>query len=176
MTLGYYRHGSIIPIINYLRTTWLWERVRVHGGAYGGFCAFDWRSGAFAFLSYRDPNLLETIDVYDQTGAFLRQLELGLDELVKSVIGAIAMLDAYQLPDAKGYTSFQRYLVGETDAMRQQLRDEVLATTPEHFKQFADVLDRLSAKGLVVVMGSQDAIEAANAARQNAWLKITKVL
>lgn len=175
-TLGYYRHGSIIPIINYLRTTWLWERVRVHGGAYGGFCAFDWRSGAFAFLSYRDPNLLETIDVYDQTGAFLRQLELGRDELVKSVIGAIAMLDAYQLPDAKGYTSFQRYLVGETDAMRQQLRDEVLATTPEHFKQFADVLDRLSAKGLVVVMGSQDAIEAANAARQNAWLKITKVL
>lgn len=174
--LGYRRHGSIIPILNYLRTTWLWERIRVHGGAYGGFCVFDWRSGAFAFLSYRDPNLADTLENYDQTGTFLRRLELSRDEQVKSVIGAIAMLDPYQLPDAKGFTSLQRYLIGESDALRQDLRDEILATTPEHFRQFADVLDRVSAEGLVVVLGAQDALEAANAARGDGWLKITKVL
>ena len=174
--LGYRRHGSIIPILNYLRTTWLWERIRVHGGAYGGFCVFDWRSGAFAFLSYRDPNLADTLENYDQTGTFLRRLELSRDEQVKSVIGAIAMLDPYQLPDAKGFTSLQRYLIGESDALRQELRDEILTTTPEHFRQFADVLDRVSAEGLVVVLGAQDALEAANAARGDGWLKITKVL
>lgn len=174
--LGYQRHGSVIPILNFVRTTWLWERVRVHGGAYGGFAVFDWRSGALAYLSYRDPNLAATIENYDRTGAFLRKLDLSRDELVKSVIGAIAMLDAYQLPDAKGYTSFQRYLIGETDALRQELRDEVLGTTPEHFRQFADVLDRVSAEGLVVVLGAQDALEAANAAHQDGWLRITRVL
>jgi len=174
--LGYQRHGSVIPILNFVRTTWLWERVRVHGGAYGGFAVFDWRSGALAYLSYRDPNLAATIENYDRTGAFLRKLDLSRDELVKSVIGAIAMLDTYQLPDAKGYTSFQRYLIGETDALRQELRDEVLGTTPEHFRQFADVLDRVSAEGLVVVLGAQDALEAANAAHQDGWLRITRVL
>ena len=149
----------------------------MQGGAYGGFCVFDRRSGVFAYLSYRDPNLLGTLENYDQTGAFLRKLELSRDEGVKSVIGAIAMLDTYQLPDAKGYTSLLRYLIGETDAVRQRTARRDPATTSEQFRQFArNVLDRVSAEGLVVVLGAQDALEAANAARGDGWLRITKVL
>lgn len=171
--LGYQFHGSLFPVLNYLRTTWLWERVRVHGGAYGAFCTFDHRSGALSFLSYRDPNVKNTLDSYDESGRFLHDLNLSDDELLKSIIGAIGTLDAYQLPDAKGYTSMARYLVGDTDAMRQQMRDEVLSTTQADFKRFAEVLDGVKDNGVVVVLGSPEAIAGAN---NDGWLQVTKVL
>lgn len=173
--LGYRFHGSVLVILNYLRTTWLWERIRVQGGAYGGFCAFDRFSGVFSYLSYRDPNLARTIANYDGTSQFLREVELHEDELTKSSIGVIGQLDAYQLPDAKGYTSMIRYLLGVTEAERQQIRDEVLSTRPEDFWTFADYLAHIPDQGLVVAMGSQDAIEQANAERPE-WLKTLKVL
>ena len=167
--------APVLVITNFLRATWLWERVRVHGGAYGGFCSFDRRSGVFSYVSYRDPNLLDTLSVYDQTGRFLRELDLPQDELVKGIVGAIGNLDAYQLPDAKGFTSLVRYLLGETDEERQRMRDEVLGTTLEDFKQFGEVLEELADVGQVVVAGGADAIARANEERDN-FLRITKVL
>lgn len=65
---GYKLHGSSYVINKYLGTTWLWDRVRVSGGAYGGFSDFDSHSGMFTYLSYRDPNLLKTVDNYDGEG------------------------------------------------------------------------------------------------------------
>jgi Zn-dependent M16 (insulinase) family peptidase len=173
--LGYELHGSVMVVTHYLRTTWLWERVRVQGGAYGGYILFDHRSGVLSYLSYRDPNLLATLENYDRTPQFLRKLELSQEELTRAIIGVIGNLDAYQLPDAKGYTSMARYLAGENDAFRQQLRDQVLATTPAHFSAFGEVLERVRDSGSVVVMGSQDALAAVNAERSG-WLEITKVL
>ena len=164
--LGYKLHGSALVIQNLLRTTWLWERVRVQGGAYGGFCTFDHRSGTFTFVSYRDPNLLATLDIYDKTADFLRELDLSEDEVTKAIIGVIGELDDYQLPDAKGFTSLARALAGDTEEGRQKLRDEVLATTVADVKAFANVLDLVKQNGQVVVLGSDQAITAANAERQ----------
>lgn len=173
--LGYAYDGSVVVITNFLRATWLWERVRVHGGAYGGFCHFDRRSGVFGYVSYRDPNLLDTLRVYDRAGRFLRELDLPQDELVKSIVGAIGQLDAYQLPDAKGFTSMVRYLLGETDEERQQLRDEVLDTTLDDFKRFGEVLEEMAEVGQIVVLGGADAIARANEQRDG-FLSVTKVL
>lgn len=61
-------------------------------------------SGIFSFLSYRDPNLLKTLDVYDGTSGFLKELEMDEDALTKAIIGTIGDVDSYQLPDAKGYS------------------------------------------------------------------------
>ncbi|GAB4409862.1 MAG: insulinase family protein [Anaerolineae bacterium] len=173
--LGYTLHGSVIPITRYLSTTWLWERVRVHGGAYGGFCTFDRRSGLLTFLSYRDPNLLQTLQVYDQAASYLRDLSLSHEELTKAIIGAISAIDTYLLPDAKGYTSLQWYLAGDTEDDLQRLREEVLSTTADDFRRFADVLAALNGAGAVVVMGSNRALAEANDARQG-WLQLTPVL
>lgn len=172
---GYKFHGSALVISNFLRTTWLWERVRVQGGAYGGFCSMGRRSGVFSFTSYRDPNLLTTLDNYDGAAKFLREVELSDDELTKSIIGTIGDLDAYQLPDAKGYTSLVRHLVHETEEERQLLRDEVLSTTVKDFRRFAEALEQVKEHGIVAVLGSPQAIDSANAQRKD-WLKITKVL
>jgi hypothetical protein len=172
---GYIPHGSVDVIANYLRTTWLWERVRVQGGAYGAFCVFNHRSGVFTYLSYRDPNLLATLENYGGASTFLRNLKLDPSELTKSIIGAIGDMDAYQLPDAKGYISMTRYLAGDTDELRQLWREQILGTTLADFHAFGEVLAGLDAKSRVVVLGSQDAIEQANLER-GGWLEIKKIL
>lgn len=173
--LGYHYHGSVNVITNFIRTGWLWEKIRMQGGAYGAYCNFGRQSGIFTFLSYRDPNLLRTLDIYDQTAYVLRKTDLTEQELTRNIIGAIGAMDAYQLPDAKGYTSMVRYLLGETDAERQQVRNEVLCTTLADFRTFADVLDTAKTQGTVVVMGPQSAFDTVNAER-NGWLKLTKVM
>ncbi|HEX9029950.1 MAG TPA: insulinase family protein, partial [Anaerolineales bacterium] len=176
--LGYTLDGSISVILNYLRTTFLWERVRVQGGAYGGFCVFDRRSGVFTYLSYRDPNLLSTIENYNLAGQFLYSLDssrLSQEELSKSIIGAIGELDAYQLPDAKGFTSMVRYLTGESDEFRQNLRSQVLKTSLEDFHALGEVLERIGDSGQVIVLGSPEDIAAANQA-QPGFLEVKKVL
>jgi Zn-dependent M16 (insulinase) family peptidase len=91
--LGLKPSGAAHVVIKYLRTTWLWDRVRVQGGAYGGFCALDHRSGNFTYLSYRDPNLVETLDIYDQTAGFLKRVELDRTELTRGIIGTIGDVD-----------------------------------------------------------------------------------
>lgn len=164
---GYELKGSAYVISNYISNTWLWDRVRVSGGAYGGFCGFDSHSGVFSFLSYRDPNLLKTLDVYDGTSSFLKELEMDDDALTKAIIGTIGDVDSYQLPDAKGYSSLLRYLLGVTDEERQRRREEILSTRLDDFKKFGDVMEAVKDKGVVVAVASPDDVEAANKERPN---------
>ncbi|CAN4112228.1 unnamed protein product [Withania somnifera] len=172
---GYELKGSAYVISNYISNTWLWDRVRVSGGAYGGFCSFDSHSGVFSFLSYRDPNLLKTLDVYDGTSGFLKELEMDDDALTKAIIGTIGDVDSYQLPDAKGYSSLLRYLLGVTDEERQRRREEILSTRLEDFKKFGDVMEAVKEKGVVVAVASLDDVESANKERSN-FLEVKKAL
>jgi Zn-dependent M16 (insulinase) family peptidase len=172
--LGYQFDGSVEVILGYLRMDYLWEKIRVLGGAYGAFAFFDDRSGVFTYLSYRDPNIDATIESYDQAAQFLKGLDnsrLSSNELTKAIIAAIGILDSYQLPDAKGYTSMMRTLTGRTDEMRQKIRDQVLSTNGEDFIAFGDILEKVAQSNAVAVIGSQSAIESSKAG-----LKVTKVL
>ena len=174
---GYALSGSSYVISKLLGTTWLWDRVRVSGGAYGGFCDFDSHSGMFTYSSYRDPNLLKTVDVYDGTAQFLRKLELSKEELEKSIIGTIGDIDAYQLPDAKGRTAFMRHILGITEEERQRRREEVLGTSLKDFKDFGDILEEASRKsGKVVVVTSPERAEAALKERSGFFEETKRVL
>ncbi len=171
--LGYEFDGSSQVVIGYLGMTHLWEKIRVQGGAYGAFAQFDDTTGVFTYLSYRDPNIASTIENYDKAAAFLKKLDtvrLSDNELKKAVIAAIGDLDAYQLPDAKGYTSMMRYLTGRSDEMRQKIRDQVLSTNGEDFIAFGEVLEKAVRSDAVVVLGSQSALEGAGIG-----LEVTKV-
>lgn len=173
--LGYQLHGASLVAVKFLDNTWLWDRVRVQGGAYGGFCTFDSLSGVLAYLSYRDPNLLDTLQVYDQAAAYLRTVALAQADVDKIIIGLIGQMDSYQLPDAKGYTSLIRALNRDTDAIRQRLRDQVLAATVADVRDLADWLEQIAQQGVVVVLGSEQAIAAANQTLE-APLSMTKIL
>jgi len=107
--------GSAAVAARFLRTGYLWDHVRVMGGAYGGFCTFSPFSGLFSFLSYRDPNLAKTIDVYDAAADALMAaadaLEDDKEALETAIIGTIGDMDGALSPDQKGNTSFQRFLI-----------------------------------------------------------------
>ena len=172
--LGYTYHGSIAVINNLLRTDYLLQKVRIQGGAYGAFAVFSPNAGVLTFLSYRDPNLANTLRAYDGAADFLRDLSLDEAALAPAVVGAIGTIDAYQLPDAKGYTSLVRYLTNETDNYLQTVRDQVLATTAEDFHRLASVLARMNEAGDVVVLGSAEAMEEGKG--EGVALERTKVL
>ncbi|KAH7277479.1 hypothetical protein KP509_39G053600 [Ceratopteris richardii] len=173
---GYELNGHAYVISKYISNTWLWDRVRVSGGSYGGFSDFDSHSGVFSYLSYRDPNLLETLEIYVKTPEFLRGLELDQDSLSKAIIGTIGDVDAYQLPDAKGYTSMIRYQLGITEEERKQRREEIMSTKLKDFKEFANVLEAASkSKSVAVVVASEDDIVAANK-RSPGLFELKKIL
>ena len=172
--LGFTPTGATAVAIKHLNTTYLWDKVRVQGGAYGGSSGFDPFAGTFAFTSYRDPNLIDTLSVYDGAARFL-EAGVGEQDLVRSVIGVIGSVDTYRLPDAKGFTSLLWELSGDTDADRQRRREEILSASSHDFKALAAALDKLAHQGEVVVLGSEKAIKAANDER-GGFLKVTKVL
>lgn len=160
---GYSFHASSLVAGKYLRTTWLWEQVRVLGGAYGGFCNYGRLSGLMSFGSYRDPNISSTLAAFDGCGKFLETVSLDKGELLKAIIGTSGDLDPYQLPDSKGFTAMSQHLAGVTTETRQRIRDEVLATDERHFRDFGALLREAAASGLVCVLGGEDALAKAQA-------------
>jgi len=174
---GEHVKGSASVVSRFLRTGYLWDHVRVIGGAYGGFCTFTPDLGFFSFLSYRDPNLAKTIDVYDATAEELMKAAEDLannqEALETAIIGTIGDMDSVLSPDQKGWTSLQRWLSGETAEQRQRWRDEVLNTTPEDFKAFAERLKSMSSPS-VAVISSKAAFEAA--ANEGKEMKLVDVL
>jgi len=171
---GFEMDGAAEVVMNFLRLSYLWEKIRAQGGAYGAFCTFNDRTGVFAYLSYRDPNLAETLKHYEAAASFLKNLDaskLDEQELTKNIIGVIGEMDSYQLPDAKGYTSMMRYLTGETDALLQKRREEARSANGEDFITFGEALERAAKESALAVIGSQAAIEKADVG-----LKVKKAL
>ncbi|MGV8853162.1 MAG: insulinase family protein [Devosia sp.] len=172
--LGFELSGASSVVLKFLNTTYMWDKIRVQGGAYGGSSRFDLTSGNFSFLSYRDPNLLKTLDAYDGASTALNAA-IGENDLTRSIIGVIGDVDGYEFPDAKGYSSMWRQLTGTTDALRQQRRDEILSTTPGDFKAMAEAVDAVARHGHIVVLGGEAGITAANEKRPG-LLAVTTVM
>ena len=167
--------GSSLAINRWLSLAWLIPKIREQGGAYGASFDVDLRTGELAFTSYRDPNVLSTLETYDGTGDFLRGLSLSQTDLTRSIVGAINRIDPCQLPGAQGFTSLTRYLVGQTEDARQKLRDELFATSPDDFRTFAGIVDGVRDQGAVVIMGGADKLAEANQAQGGNWLTLTTV-
>ncbi|MGL4738850.1 MAG: insulinase family protein, partial [Cellulosilyticaceae bacterium] len=99
--LGYTYHGSMLMLKTILSMEYLWQNVRVKNGAYG--CFADMRkSGTMYFVSYRDPNITQTLDIYKACGAFIANLELSERELVQYLIGTISGMDFPYTPSTEG--------------------------------------------------------------------------
>ena len=129
------------------------------GGAYGCSASFDYYSGDFALVSYRDPNLLETINVYDQITDFISNLDLSKDELDKFIIGCVGRLDPPLTADRKGSISMVYSLTGMTHKFRQKKREEVLSTTIKDIKAFAPLFQKIKESGSICVLGNEGKIK-----------------
>ena len=162
--------GSAEVVARFLRTGYLWDYVRVMGGAYGGFCTFSTFSGFFSCLSYRDPNLDKTIDVYDAAAdalfAAADALEKDPEALATAIIGTIGEKDGAKSPDQKGFTALQRWLVNESPEHRQKLRDEIINTKADDFRTFAERLKNMKDPSVAVVSSKAKFEEAAKAGKK----------
>ena len=152
---GWRYHGSASVILRYLRMGYLWETVRVRGGAYGAFCSLDRVLGTLRCVSYRDPNTVETLEAYDQMAHFLKNFTPDTNQLAQAIVGAVGDLDTYRLPSARGAVALGHTLSKDTEEQRQRMREEMLATSARDFASFADVLALLK-EGDSCVLGGKD--------------------
>ena len=160
---GYEYSGSLSVIMRHLRMGYLWDRVRVQGGAYGCFARYGRTTGAFTFASYRDPNVAETLKVYRAAADYLGNLSLSEADITRAVVGAIGDVDTYMLPGAKGSAAFSRWMSGETDEERQRIREEILGTRLSDFHDFAPFLAKALENAVPCVLGGSVAEAVANA-------------
>ncbi|MHC1712618.1 MAG: insulinase family protein [Solidesulfovibrio sp.] len=157
--VGWRFDGADLVAARYLRMAYLWDRVRVRGGAYGAFCSLDRLSGVATFLSYRDPNTTATLDVFREAGRYLMDADLAPEEMTRAVIGAMGDIDAHMLPDAKGHVALARRLVGDTAALRATLRAQVLGAGTKRFREFGEALDAAAKEASVVVLGPTPSLD-----------------
>lgn len=161
----YKNHGIEYSGVNKVVRTilsydYLWNEVRVKGGAYGAMCAFP-ENGNGYMVSYRDPNLAETNGVYEGVPAYLREFDVDEREMMKYIIGTISEMDTPLTPRAKGRRSFYALMSEETWEDAQQERDEVLATNVEKIREAAKMVDAVLADGFICALGSEEKIEQA---------------
>jgi Zn-dependent M16 (insulinase) family peptidase len=129
--------ASLFVLAKQLSNGYLYRHIRVQGGAYGGSCRYEPASGLFAFLSYRDPHLKETLDVYRDAVDSACNDPVAREEVEKAVIGTIGALDRPLDPAGRGYTALIREFSGLTDPLRRRFREEVLAVDPERLQETA---------------------------------------
>lgn len=138
---------------------YLWVNIRVKGGAYGCMCNF-YRSGGAYFCSYRDPNLGQTIEVFEKAADFIANYQADERTMTQYIIGAVSELDTPLTAAVKGLRSRQYYFAGMTPEMLQKSRDQVLDATPEDIRELAKYIRAFLEDDFLCVVGNEQQIEA----------------
>lgn len=153
--------GDLYVLQSIFSYEYLWLNVRVKGGAYGCMCAFA-RSGNAYFTSYRDPNLMETYNIYKKAPEYVRTFDADDRDMTKYIIGAISRLDAPLSPSAEGAFSFAAYLMGITDEDLQKERDEVLLANVESIRALAPYVEAAVDGDIICAIGNEDKLSGAS--------------
>ncbi len=154
MREGHRFRGAMHVLASVLRLDYLWNRVRVQGGAYGAMMTIR-RNGNLAFSSYRDPHLSATLDVYRNAPEYLRTFNAGLREMMNYIIGTVSNLDQLLTPQQKGDRAALLYLSGISPELLQTERDEVLSTEARDVSAFAELLGEMMREECHCVLGSE---------------------
>ncbi|MDY6954082.1 MAG: insulinase family protein, partial [Thermodesulfobacteriota bacterium] len=155
--------ASLMVLSKRLSSGYLYKRIRVQGGAYGGMSRYDPLNKDFSLLSYRDPNLEETLDVYESAVDLVSHEKTEAQELEKAIIGTIGALDKPMDPSTRGYTAMIRDFAGLTDKGRQQFRNQVLEASPESLMEAANrYLTPAASSAAVAVYAAAERLHKAN--------------
>ncbi|MDQ5984582.1 MAG: hypothetical protein CSYNP_00277 [Syntrophus sp. SKADARSKE-3] len=155
--------SSLLVLSRFLSTGYLYKTIRVQGGAYGGMSLYDPMDGVFAFLSYRDPHIVRTLQAYQEAIDLVCRGEMETEEIEKAIIGTIGALDRPTDPSGKASVAMTRHFAGITDAYRQNLRDEILGMTAEKISEAScRFFESAKAKSVIVVYGEDGKLRRAN--------------
>lgn len=156
---GFAYTGTLRILKVILSYDYLWTNLRVKGGAYGCMSGFG-RSGEGYFVSYRDPNLVETNRIYEGITEYLEQFDVDERDMTKYVIGTISALDTPLNPSDKGARGLSAYLSGVTNEMLQKERDEILNAGPEDIRKLSGIIKAILDTGSLCTIGNDEKIEA----------------
>lgn len=158
--LGYKYNGSLLVLKSILAMDYLWNRVRVQGGAYGAQFGVN-RAGELYFTSYRDPNLKKTIAAYNEAFEYVEKMETSRREMEKYIIGTISSKDIPLSTAVRAEAADTMYFNGTTWADIQKERDEILGTTLKGLKITANMLREAMDKNVLCVIGSEEKVKEA---------------
>ncbi len=127
-------------------------------GAYGAFASFV-KNGNMFFASYRDPNLMKTIEAYNETFKYISEFNPEDREMTKYIIGTISDLDTPLTPSVKGERAAENYIRKISYEDRQKEREEILSTNKEKIKEFSNIVKELMEKDYICVIGNEDKIK-----------------
>jgi Zn-dependent M16 (insulinase) family peptidase len=154
--------GSLKVLKVMMGYEYLWTQVRVKGGAYGCMCSIT-KSGDSYFVSYRDPNLAKTVEIYQQAADFIKNYQSDERSITQFVIGAISDLDIPMTPATKGAYSLSGYMTNMSFEAVQRERDELLATTQEGLRGLYRYVEAFMADECFCVVGNEDKIRESKA-------------
>ncbi|MCH5250379.1 MAG: insulinase family protein [Lachnospiraceae bacterium] len=137
---------------------YLWTHVRVKGGAYGCMCQFG-KTGESYFVSYRDPNLEKTVDIFEKASEYIRNFDADERTMTQYIIGAVSELDMPMTPSAKGTYSLSGYMTNYSYEQVQKERDELLATVPETIRGLAEYINAFMDDDSLCVVGNEEKIK-----------------
>ena len=157
--LGYEMTGAYQVLDMLLRYEYFWVKIRVQGGAYGAMTRFN-LDGDMMFVSYRDPNLAETIKVFDETADFLRNFEASDREMTKYIIGTMSGVDTPLTPRLLGNNAQRMYFRGITYEERQKRHQQLLHTTVEDIRNLAPAIEACMKENNLCVFGNAGVIKA----------------
>jgi Zn-dependent M16 (insulinase) family peptidase len=147
-------------LAHYLSTGFLWEQVRMKGGAYGAGASVSSLERVFTFSSYRDPNIARTLDSFREALDSARARPLSPEAFEQVLIGAVGREERPMAPGERGYTALKRSLLGISDRMRQERRDRLLASSPEDLSAAAARLASAFGHGYAAVLTGRQALES----------------
>ncbi|MCS0824624.1 insulinase family protein [Cytobacillus firmus] len=156
--IGYEFSGHMLVLEKILNLTYLWKNLRVLGGAYGGGISIS-MNGNLSFYSFRDPNLIETLEVFKAASDFVRNLDLSRSELEKYIIGTIADMDKPMNPRMKGEQADTNYFINYSYEKRAKVRNEVINTTVEDLRSLSKMFKALADRQSLCVVGNERKIE-----------------
>ena len=157
---GFKYHGAFQVLRVLMGYEYLWNQVRVKGGAYGCMCAFG-KTGDCYFVSYRDPNLVRTIEVYEKAADAVAEFSADERTMTQYVIGAVSEMDTPMTPSALGTFSLGGFMTGRTEADMQAERDQVLSCTQEDIQALAEHIRAFMSEEALCVVGNAEMISKA---------------
>lgn len=155
---GFSYTGALRVLKVVMSYEYLWTQVRVKGGAYGCMCQFG-KTGESYFVSYRDPNLEKTIEVYEKAADFVAAFEADERTMTQYIIGAVSALDMPLTPAARGTYSLAGYMTGFTFERVQKERDELLAADAETIRKLAAYIRAFMEDDCLCVVGNEEKIK-----------------
>lgn len=160
--LGYKYSGELLVLCNLLNSSYLYENIRAKGGAYGASIKV-YSNKALIASSYRDPNLQNTLDVFDNMHSFLSSLSMSDDDMTSCIVGSLKEFYTPLFPESEAIRSLRLYLSGRANEDIMKIIDEALCTSEKKLKNYSSLLEESFKSDYICVLGNEKKIEDSKA-------------